>query len=420
MKKEPQDSGSTPGANTGLPVVFALSYLATGIAAQFGLVSQPLQYFMLKELNLTAAQISSYLAIMMLPWVLKPFYGIICDFVPLLGYRRKSYLALANLIAGVAFVVMACAATLPVILGALLVSAAAMAASTAITVGLAVEDGKHERRARDHFSLQTACYYGALIIASLGGGWLCQVLSPYAALHTAAIVAALPVLLVSALVLVLVKERKSKLNAEGFRQSLSALKQAGRSRALWLVALFIWCWDFSPSFGVPLYVFESKSLGFTQAFIGQLAAWNALGMLIGSFAYRWLLKDRSMKVQLSLAVAMGVVSTFAYLLLSTPVSAVFLEVGRGTANIIAILTMYSLAADVCPDRSEVSVMAALIAVRNLATEAATFAGGLLFTHAFDNRLTPLIVVAGVTSALCALLIPYLGDPAGGKQGDVES
>jgi MFS family permease len=420
MKDNPEKPGGSPSADSGgLTLVFALSYLSTGIAAQFGLVSQPLQYFMLKELNLTAAQISSYLAIMMLPWVLKPFYGLVCDFVPFLGYRRKSYLALANLTAGVAFVVMACAETLPIILGALLLSAAAVAASTAITVGLAVEDGKHERRARDHFSLQTACYYGALIVASLGGGWLCQVLTPYAALHTAALVAALPVLLVSVLVLVLVREEKSQLNAEGFLKSLSALKQAGRSRALWLVALFIWCWDFSPSFGVPLYVYESKTLGFSQAFIGQLAAWNALGMLIGSFAYRWLLKDRSMKVQLSLAVAMGVVSTFAYLLLSTPASAVVLEIGRGTANIIAILTMYSLAADVCPARAEVSVMAALIAVRNLATEAATFAGGLLFTHVFDNQLAPLIVVAGTTSALCAVLIPYLGDPEGGKRGAVE-
>jgi len=71
-----------------LTLLFAVAYVSHGIATQFGLIAQPLQYFMMKGLLLTAAQVSSCMAIMMLPWTLKPIWGVFCDVVPLFGYRR--------------------------------------------------------------------------------------------------------------------------------------------------------------------------------------------------------------------------------------------------------------------------------------------------------------------------------------------
>lgn len=387
--------------------LFAIAYISHGIATQFGLISQPLQYFMMKGLHLTAAQVSSYLAIMMLPWVFKPFYGVICDFVPLFGYRRKSYLIAANTLTAIAFVVMACTSSLPMILGAFVLTAVGMAASTAVTVGLAVEGGRSNGKARDYFAQQTFFYYSALIAASIAGGLLCHYLVPELALHVAAAIAALPALVVSALTLIMLREERSSLNVQGMRETWTSLKEVLRSRSLWLVALFIFCWDFSPSFGVPLYFHESNSLGFSQSTIGWLGAWNAAGMVVGAVLYRRWIKWQSMRTQLWLAVALGSVSTLAYLLLSSPLSAITLEVFRGTANIIAILAIYALAADVCPARTEVTVMASLIAVRNLATEGSTFIGGQLYSLVFHNQLAPLIVVAALTTALCASLIPFL-------------
>lgn len=401
------------GATT-LRVFFAIAYMATGIAAQFGLISQPLQYFMMKGLHLTAAQVSSYLAIMMLPWVLKPFYGLICDFIPLFGYRRKSYLCAANLLTATACGVIAFTDSLAIILPAFLLAALGMAASTAVTVGLAVETGRSDGKARDYFAQQTFFYYCALIGASLAGGLLCHYLTPVLALHVAAASAALPVLLVSFLAVVMLREEKSVLDVKALSGSWYSLKTALRSRKLWLVALFIWCWDFSPSFGVPLFFHESNTLGFSQTFIGQLAAWNAGGMVLGSVIYGLSLKNKPIRRQLWLAVALGTLSTLAYLLLSSPLTAILLESLRGFANVIAILAIYALAADVCPARTEVSVMASLIAVRNLAIEASTFMGGQLYSSVFQNKLAPLIVFAAVTTALCSLLIPFLPLSSGKK------
>jgi MFS family permease len=415
MSENSRPGGQQNGAQLAagrLTLLFAIAYVSHGIAAQFGLIAQPLQYFMMKGLHFSAGQVSSYLAIMMLPWVLKPFYGLVCDFIPLFGYRRKSYLCIANALTASAFFVMASTDSLAIILGALLLSAVGMAASTAITVGLAVEGGRGNGKARDFFAEQTFFYYSALIVASIVGGLLCNYLTPKDALHLAAMVAAVPVLLVSVLAIVLVKEDKSRFNSQEMRKTWASIREVLRSRSFWLVALFIWCWDFSPSFGVPLYFHESNVLGFSQSLIGQLAAWNAGGMVVGAVVYRALIKRHYARRQLWLAVALGSVSTIAYLLLSTPASAIALEVFRGTANMIAILAIYALAADICPPRMEVSLMATLIAVRNLATEGSTFIGGQLYGALFHNQLAPLVIVAAVATALCALLIPFLPNSHG--------
>ncbi len=412
--KSTNDSKEQPGRNSTLlasakelTLLFAVAYLSHGIATQFGLVSQPLQYFMMKGLNLTAAQVSGYLAIMMLPWVLKPFYGLVCDFFPLAGYRRRSYAIAFNALTVAAFIVMAFASSLPVILAAFVVTSVGMAASTAVFVGVAVEAGRKEGKHGEYFSLQTFCYYCALIVASIGGGLLCHYLEPLVALHTAACIAILPVVSVVVLSTLFLKERKSQLDKAGMKETVQSLRQVLRTRSLWLVALFILCWDLSPSFGVPLYFYESKTLMFEQSFIGQLAAINAAGMALGAFLYRRWIKDLTLTKQLCLAVALGTLSVLGYLLLSTPTSAVILEVFRGVCDMFYILTMYALAASVCPPRSEVTVMAALLAVKNLAVDGSTFIGGQLFTAVFDNQLAPLIVVAAITTALCGLLIPML-------------
>lgn len=44
-----------------------------------------------------APQAAIFLSAANIPWTIKPLIGFVSDSVPLLGYRRKSYLALAGL-----------------------------------------------------------------------------------------------------------------------------------------------------------------------------------------------------------------------------------------------------------------------------------------------------------------------------------
>ena len=54
-----------------------------------------------------AATISTFIFLLSLPWTVKPLYGLISDFVPLAGYRAKSYLVLGSIISAAALFALA-------------------------------------------------------------------------------------------------------------------------------------------------------------------------------------------------------------------------------------------------------------------------------------------------------------------------
>src|SRR5271169_7088698 len=82
-----------------LLVFFALVYVVEGMGQIVGLISQPLNYYLKEALGWTPVQVTAFITIFNLPWIIKPIYGLVSDFVPLFGYRRKGYLIVANILA---------------------------------------------------------------------------------------------------------------------------------------------------------------------------------------------------------------------------------------------------------------------------------------------------------------------------------
>src|SRR5256885_5861086 len=86
-----------------LMIFFALVYLTEGIGQTDGLIAQPLNYYLKQVYQWTPVQIAAFLTVLNLPWFIKPLYGLVSDFVPLFGYRRKTYLIAANALAAAAY-----------------------------------------------------------------------------------------------------------------------------------------------------------------------------------------------------------------------------------------------------------------------------------------------------------------------------
>lgn len=361
---------------------------------------------MMKGHSMTAADVSALLALLWFPWVIKPFYALVCDFVPFFGYRRKSYLIAASLLAVASFIMISATHSLTLVVTGLVLMATAMAISTTLMVALAVEQGKENGKARDYFSGQVFWYYTANIVAAIAGGLLCQNLAPHMALHWAALIAMMPVILMVFLTGIMLKEEKSELAVDKLIDTWRSLKEALTARSLWFAAALWGAFHFNVFTGVPLYFFESRTLEFAQSTIGQLAACNAIGLLIGSIVYLRVVKKLLLKHQLYLAVFLGAVSALAYLGLSTPLVGMAIEVFRGTSTMVGLLTLYGLSADVCPRRMEASVMAIFLCARNVATEAGTWAGGQLFTNVFHNHYVPLVLTGFGLAAGIVLLLPY--------------
>ncbi|MBX9571920.1 MAG: MFS transporter [Candidatus Obscuribacterales bacterium] len=384
---------------------FAIAYVSQGLScAQFGVISQPLQFFMMAGLKLSAADVAANMAILMLPWVWKPAIGIITDFLPIAGYRRKSYLLIGFTFSAIAYALILMSAKLQIIMSGIFVAAICMSMSTALMVGMAVELGRADGRTRQYFRIQEIFYYAANIAASIISGALCQSFGPNGAFSYAVGFATIPMIVMIVMTTLQVKEEKSPLQVYALSNTLASFKQAFKSPFLWMAAAFSLFWNFMPAFGVPLYFYESKQLLFSQASIGQLAAWNSFGMLIAALLHKRLMDRLSAKMQLIVTTLILSVTTLAYLALSTPETAIVLEIFRGMANMLGILGVYCFAAEYCPKRIEVTVMALLVGLRNVATNTALFTGGQLFTNVFPNNFSALVIISALAPLLALPMI----------------
>src|SRR5919204_4081312 len=88
----------TPDARR-LAMLFAVVYFSQGMYY----VADQVRNLTLKEtLGLSPAQVATFGTITLIPWLIKPIYGLISDAFPLLGRRRKSYFLLTSALATLA------------------------------------------------------------------------------------------------------------------------------------------------------------------------------------------------------------------------------------------------------------------------------------------------------------------------------
>jgi len=402
MSSQPRPDGTAR-----LMLFFAIVYAVEGIGqAKTGIVWQPLTHFLKETVGWSPVQISASLAVLDVPWVIKPLYGLVSDFLPLAGYRRRSYLLLASIAASVAFVWVGMVAAPGQIVPALVVTSIAMAAASTVCGGLLVENGQRLNATDAFVNQQWLWFNAAVVVTSLLGGWLIEVLSAPNALRAAAwCAAAAPVAVIASLGLV--HEERATIDRAGFMQGLGALMAAFRSRDLWLIGGFLFLYYFNPGFGTPLYFALTDTLKFSQGFIGMLSAINAAGWIAGGLLYRFLLWRMSRRGLLYLSLVLGVLSMLAYLGMVDQVTAVVIYFFFGLASTVANVATLSLAATVCPKHAEGFIFAALMSVINLASPLSDTIGAVLYEHVFDNRLAPLILVSAGFTALVLFLVPFV-------------
>jgi Na+/melibiose symporter-like transporter len=79
-----------------ISIGFGISYI-TDLAVQ---------YFFKDELELQPPQVSRWMSVAQIPWMIKPVFGLTTDLLPVCGYRRKIYLIACGLIACICWIFM--------------------------------------------------------------------------------------------------------------------------------------------------------------------------------------------------------------------------------------------------------------------------------------------------------------------------
>ena len=399
-----------------LLLFFALVYVVEGLGQIGGLIAQPLNYYLKTAQGWTPVQIAAFVSLFNLPWIIKPLYGLISDFVPLFGYRRKSYLVLVNVAAIAGFLSVTQLAAPGNLFIALTVTAYAMAISSTLCGAVLVENGQRLHASGSFVNQQWLWFNIAAMAAALVGGQLVQRLSPEGALHGAAAIIAVTPIAVIAGAWFLVPERKVSINLQGMKDTFEGLKASFKRRELWLIAGFIFLYSFSPGLSTPLYFTMTDSLHFSQGFIGVLGSISAAGWVVGALLYRRLFGELTLRKLLNLSILFGTLTTLAFVFLSNEVTAAIIYFCAGFAGMLAMVAPLTLAADYCPPRAEGFAFAVLMSVSNLASTLADNIGSFLYAHLFDNNLRPLVLISAAFTAFVFVLVPLLrlGDK---KQGE---
>ena len=401
-----------------LLVFFALVYVVEGLGQIVGLISQPLNYYLKAVHGWSPLQVTAFITVFNLPWIIKPIYGLVSDFVPLFGYRRKSYLILVN-IAATGGYLWATQLNAPGDLAfALLLTAYAMAISSTLCGAVLVENGQRLKESGTFVNQQWLWFNIAAMLAAVGGGQLVQHLAPADALHAAAAIIAVAPCAVIAGTIFLVPEKKTRIDLAGMKNTLHGLAAAFRRRELWLVAMFIFLYYFSPGLSTPLYFHMSDDLGFSQAYIGLLGSISAAGWVVGALLYRRFFGNLTLKNLLNLSIAIGTTAGLAYLFFWNETAAAIISFGAGFAAMLTTVATVTLAADYCPPRAEGFSFAVLMSIINFANTLADNIGSFLYTHVLHRALPPLVLISAAFTAFAFVLVPLLhlgnkrqGEPA---------
>jgi predicted MFS family arabinose efflux permease len=396
-----------------LAFLFGVVYFAQGM---WYLTEQPIT-IVLKDRGLTAGQVADFALIPIIPWLIKPVYGLLSDFVPLFGRRRQSYFVLTSTLATVTGLLLAWSdsiahgqiwsvdvfgVTFTLVEGVFLFTAMALgiAFNDVLTDAMMVERGRPLGLTGAFQSVQWGCITLSSVLVGELGGRLAETRS----LSTAFLIAAGFPLISFVMGLVFVQEPPARAAAGAFAETWQAIVATLRAREIWIVAGFIFFFWFSPSFGPAFLYYQTDTLGFSQQFIGRLAALGNAAGVVGAVLYAPLSRRLPLKRIINFSIALAVASLLLYLLYRDAVSAILITMVFGPVGMIVNLAFLDLAARACPRGVEATFFAALMAVYNLGVRASENVGARLYDVI---GYTPLVWLAAAMTALIWLLVPLV-------------
>jgi predicted MFS family arabinose efflux permease len=394
-----------------LGFLFGVIYFIQGISdPNTGLISQP-DNSLLRDWGKSPKQVATFAALLALPWCLKPLFGLLSDFVPLRGSRRKSYLVLTSLAALVGFAALYLSplpegAERP-LLAWLMLSSMGIIFCDVVIDALMIESSQPLGITGRMQSVQWAAIHTGTILTGVVGG----VLSEKHLQKSGFLLCG--VLMASTFLVSIVFIKETPQAAEGdWRGSLRKLRSTLQSRAVVVVGLFAFVWSFNPFTQSVLYMHMTDGLGYSEDFYGKNVSLVAVGSLLACIAYGVYCRFLPMRKLIHLSIAAGILSSWVYWFLRGETSAAIISVASGLAYMTGSMVLVDLAARACPLDAPGTLFALFMALCNLGAAAGTWVGGTVYQRGQEYwgtvpSFNVLVLIAGATTAACWFLTPHL-------------
>lgn len=380
----------------GLMMMF---YFIQTYASNPGIASLPLALYLKESLGLSAIEVAQFQGIAFIPWTLKLLWGIIADSFPIFGYQIKSYFVICYLLTLVIFLKLSSLqsyTTTILLIGAVLASTC-IAFSDVLADKLMVMEGKARgKTAVLQASQWAALGFGGAVMYYLSG-WIAK----NASLSFAFLVSAVVPLVGLIATLFLLQEKKGKQDSVSFNKTIKALWTATKSRQFLITMGFIIFLGFSPT--PPLLFYERDILKFTEDFLGILGAFGFLGVGLGAVLFGILAPKAPRRILLNMIIGLSVISMLSLLFMYDEKSAIVVQIFNSFTNIIAILGIWEISAQACPDGAEGTTYALLVSVSNFTLALGAVVGAWLYDSGIG--FSTLVIIGAVFTSFCLFLIP---------------
>lgn len=368
-----------------------------------GLGGQPLKYLMKTELSFGPVQMAAFFAVGGLVFSFKPIIGLLTDSVPLFRTRRRWYLIISAVLAGLfwlglGFVPHTQRALLSSVTG---INICLMAISTVVG-GLLVEAGQRFRSTGRLTSLRSVVGGASQFIIGPIGGFLAT-----RPLYLTAILGSSIPFALAGLAFILLRERPvAKRNQNVVHNVRLQFRTLIRSRSLLVAVTAYFLFYFAPGFHTPLYFYQTNSLKLSQQFIGNLSMIAGILGVIGALGYGLLCRHLPMRTLLVFCIGMEIIGALCYQFYNSAPHAMLIEGFSGLTRTLAELALMDLAARATPRGSESIGYGLMLSIRNGALALGDVIGSYLLQH-YGLDFHQLVWLNAGSTAVVFLIIPFL-------------
>ena len=370
---------------------------------QDGIMALTIKVILKNQLHLEPTKIASFFAIASMAWYFKPLAGLLTDNFPLLGTRRKGYLVVSALLAGVRWIVLAIIPTsYGLMLTLLVIINIGLVIGQTTLGGMLVQYGQEYKATGQMSAMRNASENLALLVSALVSGWIAS----HFVRPGMAIAGVVLFVLVGFFVKFHHEPRVTISNTEAAKATLLQFKKLFSSRTLWIATVFWMLVRFNPGFQTPLFFHQTDHLKLSLEFIGFLKFINFGTALIGCLAYIYLCRKYPLRTLLYFGVTLSVLSVFCFLGYNSKLGAGLVESAAGLGTGMAGLAILDLLARSTPKGCEALGYALIFSFGNISLYTSDFFGASWFEK-FGNSFTPMVWINSGTSALVLLAIPFL-------------
>lgn len=399
-------------------MLFAIVYLVQG---SFYLTTVSFPLFLRGDLKLSPFQVTTFMAAYGILWSIKPLYGLITDFFPIFGRRRKPYILIFSALATLAWGIIAFyPPTYNLVLACMFVQSLGIAFVDVVCDGRVIERSTEETAGKIQ-----SLVWGSRMVGAMIGGFLGGALIPVIGYQGIFLIMAMMPILILITALFIEEEKVESVVKKAsniypkFKSFYKGLKNPWKKieeialeyRALLLASAFIMVFNMFPHFttsagGIaPFTLFMKESLGFSETFLGALITILSFGKLMGIILYALFVDGIDLQKVLKWSAIIGSLVTLFALVMFNPYAAVIIHLCWGIVGYIAFLPVMTLAVRSCPKHMEATAYATLMSVGNFGNTFAVFSSG--FVYDYLGGLTSLIILSAIGGLLVLPFIKYL-------------